>query len=151
MSPSIPNPRDGAAPLPAPSSRVRPWPTTRRVALTFAAAMALVLIPSGVALACTTPPPPPPPPTPPCAWHHHPGCKPIVPPTKPPTKPPITRPITPPTTPPTAPPTAPPTTPPTKSVPSKTPSATASKGTCVEGTSGGDTCHVVTGSPSFTG
>jgi hypothetical protein len=145
MSQSIPTPRDGATPVASSPTRPRPWPSTRRFVLPIVvAAAALILVPAGSAFACVTPPKPP---TSTCDHGQCSTCdrgqcsttKPTPKPswTKPTPKPSWTKPVTP----------VPPSQTTTVTV---SPAPTSTGGECVE-TSGSDTCHVVSGSPSFTG
>lgn len=152
MSQSVPTPRDGATPVASSPTRPRPWPSTRRFVLPIVAAAVLTLVSAGTAFACTTPAKPP---ASPCDHGQCPSCdhgqcsscdhgqcsttKPTHKPswTKPTHKPSRTKPATPVS--------------PSQTTPvTETPAPTSTGSECVE-TSGGDTCHVVTGSPSFTG
>ncbi len=139
---NIPVPRDGTKPIANPGGP-RPWPSGRRLLMPLAMAAALVLVPSGAALACTTPTLPTPAPT----CDHHVGCLPKPVPTHWPT--PTRTHTAPPSTPaPTTP--APPETTATTPAPSAPTTAVGASG-CEDTSTATDTCAVVSGTPSFTG
>jgi hypothetical protein len=146
MPESIPTLRNGTVPVASSPTRPRPWSSTRRIVLSFVAATTFVLGGTGTALACTTPPRPP---GPPCGGPG-PGTCPTTPP-RPPGPPcggpgPGTCPTTPPAISPTS------ITSPSATAPASRPvPPTPTEGTCTGTAGGGDTCHVVTDDPSFTG
>lgn len=142
MFSSVPAPRDGATPIPASPPRSRPWPSSRRFVLPIVAAAALTLGTSGTALACVLPQQQPVPvPQSQCEQSQPCHKKPITSPSQPEDE--KTQPVS------TEKPedegdTATPT-------PTPAPNEGTSEEPCTDSSENGDTCHVVTGSPSFTG
>lgn len=140
MSSNAPAPPDGAASIPTSAPRSRSL--ARRIVLPIVTAGALTVVTSGTALACVQPSQQP---KPTSTGGHSLPChtaKPVPGPSQPETGKPTSAP--------SAEETVAPTT--TQSLtPTQSPSKDTSKDTCTESSGNGDVCHVVSGSPSFTG